>query len=56
MLAAHQHFEGVKQVNVFEAQEPGLTSSGEDTSGFCVARAADRQLWDGWGYGPSLLH
>lgn len=47
MLAAHQHFERVKQVNVLEAQEPGLISSGEEISGFCSAGAEDRQLWGG---------
>ena len=56
MLAAHQHFERVRQVNVFEAQEPGLTSSGEDTSGFSLACAEDRQPWGVLGHGRSLLH
>lgn len=56
MLVAYQHFERLVQVNVFKAQQPGLTSSGIDTSGFSLARAEDRQPWGGWGHGRTLLH
>lgn len=48
-----QDFERVKQGDVFEAQEPDVTSTGKDTSGFCLALAGDGQL-GAWPVSPAL--